>query len=140
MITFTLLALGIVFAFRASLDPPGQIFYGLSSLVITTGKCFNSLEIFEINIMKTCPCNVYPRISPYLYSKTGVCRGIPIFLFLPQNIHCGHSFEPPRRGGSNMYTQFMFKNKKNIRIFQQKNFQFFKLKISVKCMGHVFVM
>lgn len=37
MITFTLLALGIVFAFRASLDPPGQIFYGLSSLVITTG-------------------------------------------------------------------------------------------------------
>lgn len=39
MITFTLLALGIVFAFRASLDPPGQIYYGLSSLVITTGMC-----------------------------------------------------------------------------------------------------
>lgn len=37
MIIFTLLAFGIVFAFRASLDPPGQIFYGLSSLVITTG-------------------------------------------------------------------------------------------------------
>ena len=32
-----------------------------------------------------------------------------------QNIDCGYSLEPPRRGGSNEYPQFMFlsKNKKN---------------------------
>ena len=59
-----------------------------------------------------------------------------------QNIDCGYSLEPPRRGGSNEYTQSMFwsknkknrggsneypqsmfwsKNKKNIKIFQLKN-------------------
>ena len=32
-----------------------------------------------------------------------------------QNIDCGYSLEPPRRGGSNEYTQSMFlsRNKKN---------------------------
>ena len=33
---------------------------------------------------------------------------IPPFLFLLQNIDCGYSLEPPRRGGSNVYTQSMF--------------------------------
>ena len=31
-----------------------------------------------------------------------------MFLFLIQNIDCGYSFKPSRRGGSNMYTQSMF--------------------------------
>ena len=37
------------------------------------------------------------------------------FLFLAQNIDCGYTLEPPRRGGSNEYPQSMFwsKNKKN---------------------------
>ena len=32
-----------------------------------------------------------------------------------QYINCGHSLEPPRRGGSNKYPQYMFlsRNKKN---------------------------
>ena len=29
-------------------------------------------------------------------------------LFLIQNIHCGYTLEPPRRGGSNEYPQCMF--------------------------------
>ena len=38
-----------------------------------------------------------------------------IFLIFAQNIDCGHTLEPPRRGGSNEYPQSMFwsKNKKN---------------------------
>ena len=38
-----------------------------------------------------------------------------IFLIFVQNIDCGYKLEPPRRGGSNEYPQFMFwsKNKKN---------------------------
>ena len=38
-----------------------------------------------------------------------------IFLIFAQNIDCGYTLEPPRRGGSNEYTQSMFrsKNKKN---------------------------
>ena len=38
-----------------------------------------------------------------------------IFYISAQNIDCGYSLEPPRRGGSNEYPQFMFlsRNKKN---------------------------
>ena len=38
-----------------------------------------------------------------------------IFLIFYQNIDCGYTLEPPRRGGSNEYPQSMFwsKNKKN---------------------------
>ena len=38
-----------------------------------------------------------------------------IFHISAQNIDCGYSLEPPRRGGSNVYPQFMFlsRNKKN---------------------------
>ena len=31
-----------------------------------------------------------------------------IFNISPQNIDCGYSLEPPRRGGSNEYPQSMF--------------------------------
>ena len=37
-----------------------------------------------------------PPYTSHLY------RGIPIFLFLIQNIHCGYPLEPPQRGGSNV--------------------------------------
>ena len=38
-----------------------------------------------------------------------------IFHISAQNIDCGYSLEPPRRGGSNEYPQSMFlsRNKKN---------------------------
>ena len=38
-----------------------------------------------------------------------------IFLIFAQNIDCGYILEPPRRGGSNEYPQYMFwsKNEKN---------------------------
>ena len=75
-------------------------------------------------IKKTCPCNEYP-LKPHFYIErlgyTGVylffLRGIPIFLIFAQNIDCGYTLEPPRRGGSNEYPQSMFwsKNKKNIK-------------------------
>ena len=65
--------------------------------------------------------------TPRLYSKTEVCSGIPIFLFLLQNIYCGNSLEPPRR--------VLSKNKKNIKILQLKIFIFTTLKISVYCIG-----
>ena len=38
-----------------------------------------------------------------------------VFLIFAQNIDCGYTLEPPRRGGSNEYPQSMFwsNNKKN---------------------------
>ena len=60
------------------------------------------------DIMQTCPCNVYP-LEPHFYiAKPGYAGVFLFFLFLPQNIDCGYSLEPPRRGGSNVYPQSMF--------------------------------
>ena len=41
-------------------------------------------------------------------------KNFVIFLIFAQNIDCGYTLEPPRRGGSNEYPQSMFwsKNKK----------------------------
>ena len=46
-----------------------------------------------------------------------------IFYISAQNIDCGYSLEPPRRGGSNEYPQSMFlsRNKKNNFLFLLKN-------------------
>ena len=42
-------------------------------------------------------------------------KNVDIFLIFAQNIDCGYTLEPPRRGGSNEHPQSMFwsKNKKN---------------------------
>ena len=59
-------------------------------------------------IRKTCPCNEYP-LKPHFYiEKLGYAGVYLFFLFLLQNIDCGYSLEPPRRGGSNVYPQSMF--------------------------------
>ena len=53
-------------------------------------------------------CNVYP-LEPHFYiGKMGYAGVNLFFLFLLQNIDCGYSLEPPRRGGSNVYPQSMF--------------------------------
>ena len=61
-----------------------------------------------IDIRKTYPCNEYP-LKPHFYiEKLGFAGVYLFFLFLLQNIDCGYSLEPPRRGGSNVYPQSMF--------------------------------
>ena len=45
-----------------------------------------------------------------------------IFLIFAQNIGCGYTLEPPRRGGSNEYPQSMFWSKnKNQRTIGPEN-------------------
>ena len=47
--------------------------------------------------------------KPHFYiAKLGYAGVYLFFLFLLQNIDCGYSLEPPRRGGSNVYPQSMF--------------------------------
>ena len=47
--------------------------------------------------------------------KKNTGKEFDIFLIFAQNIDCGYTLEPPRRGGSNEYPQSMFwsKSKKN---------------------------
>ena len=55
-----------------------------------------------------------------------------IFHISAQNIDCGNSLEPPRRGGSNEYPQSMFlnRNKKN-NVYPCKP-QFYYIKVGYK--------
>ena len=67
-------------------------------------------------------------------SKTEKCqmKNSDIFHISAQNIDCGYSFEPPRRGGSNEYPQSMFlsRNKKN-NVYPCKP-QFYYIKVGFK--------
>ena len=71
----------------------------------------NSLSADSVHITKTCPCNVYPLKLHFYIAKLGYVGVYLFFLFLLQNIDCGYSLEPPRRGGSNVYPQSMFSAK-----------------------------
>ena len=59
-------------------------------------------------ITKTYLYNVDP-LKPHFYIvRLGFTGVYIIFLISAQNIDCGYSLEPPRRGGSNKYPQSMF--------------------------------
>ena len=109
-------------------------------------------NIFRI----TSPCNIYRPYTTFLYSETGVCRGIPIFLiFSPKHtytklltVDCGYSLEPPRRSGSNVHSQStkdpISRVLESSYLLREKNDNTFLMKIfisftteekSVYCMG-----
>ena len=73
-------------------------------------NCYTILvrtKIFHF-ITKTCLYN-FDHLKPHFYIvKLGFTGVYSIFLISTQNIDCGYSLEPPRRGGSNEYPQFMF--------------------------------
>ena len=68
--------------------------------------------LVNANITKTCPC--IKQIFLALKIENFQQKNVDIFLIFVQNIGCGYTLEPPRRGGSNEYPQSMFwsKNKK----------------------------
>ena len=57
----------------------------------------------------------YTEIFKIVENENFQWKNFDIFLIFAQNIDCGYTLEPPRRGGSNEYPQSMFwsKNKKN---------------------------
>ena len=59
-------------------------------------------------ITKTCLYSFDP-LKPHFYIvKIGFTGVYIIFIISAQNIDCGYSLEPPRRGGSSVYPQSMF--------------------------------
>ena len=59
-------------------------------------------------ITKTYLYNFDPLKPHFCIVKLGFTGVYIIFLISDQNIDCGYSLEPPRRGGSNEYPQSMF--------------------------------
>ena len=77
-------------------------------------------------ITKTCLYNFNP-LKPHFYIvKLGFTGVYIIFLISAQNIDCGYSLEPPRRGGSNEYPQSVFRRnmKKYPSFLPEKNSDF----------------
>ena len=58
-------------------------------------------------ITKTCLYKFDP-LQPHFYIVKLGFTGVYIFFILLNNIDCGYSLVPPRRGGSNEYPQSMF--------------------------------
>ena len=62
-------------------------------------------------ITKTRLFNLLKILPPKIKVNFQIKILIFFFIFLAQNIDCGYSLEPPRRGGSNEYQQSMFSSK-----------------------------
>ena len=77
------------------------------------------------------PIQIYWKILP-LKNENFQIKNSYILHICDQNIDCGYSLEPPRRGGSNEYPQSMFlsRNKKN-NVYPCKP-QFYYIKVGFK--------
>ena len=91
---------------------------------------FDSIKCRLGSITKTRLYDFDP-LKPHFYIvKLGFTGVYIIFLISVQNIDCGYSLEPPRRGGSNEYPQYMFWAEIwKISEFLSENFHFFGGKI-----------
>ena len=64
--------------------------------------------LWVLIITKTCLYNFNPLKPHFCIGKLGFIGVYIISLISAQNIDCGYSLEPPRRGGSNEYSQSTF--------------------------------
>ena len=104
---------------------------------------WSGTALYDINIMgysscitKTCLYNFDP-LKPHFYIvKLGFTRLYISFRISAQNIDCGYTLEPPRRGSSNEYLYSMF----NEYLHSMFIWKFFGGKFSVYLNRHVFVM
>ena len=115
----------------------------IDSLRVQSHQLYNIffVRVIWFNITKTCLYSFDP-LKPHFYIvKLGLQGYILFFLFLLKNIGCGYSLEPPRRGGSNEYPQYMFWAEMwKISEFLSENFQFLVVKFSIYLNRRVFVM
>ena len=82
---------------------------GINNIAILSKRGQQIKEYFVV-ITKTCLYHFDP-LKPHFYIvKLGFAGVYIIFLISAQNMDCGYSLEPPRRGGSNEYPQSMFRS------------------------------
>ena len=80
----------------------------------------------HIIITKTCQCNIQT------FFELQKLKQNVFFLIFAQNINCGYTLEPPRRGGSNEYPQSMFWSKNKKKMYSPANPSFFYIKVRIK--------
>ena len=69
----------------------------------------------QYHITQTCLFKYTENFTTQKKNENFQIKNSDIFQISAQNIYCGYSLEPPRRGGSNEYPQSMFlsRNKQN---------------------------
>ena len=92
---------------------------------------FINISIIVASITKTCLFKYIENFTTQNRKKNQI-KNSDIFHISAQNMDCGYSLEPPRRGGSNEYPHSMFlsRNKKN-NIYPCKP-QFYYIKVGFK--------
>ena len=64
------------------------------------------MQIYSVALRKHTYSNILKILPPK--NENFLIKNSDIFHISAQNIDCGYSLEPPRRGGSNEYPQSMF--------------------------------
>ena len=85
-----------------------------------------------IPLRKHAYSNMLKILPPKNENENFQLKNSDIFRISDQNIDCGYSLEPPRRGGSNEYPQSMFLSRnKKINVYPC-NPQFYYIKVGLK--------
>ena len=72
-----------------------------------THKITNIGDSVSLSHYENTPIQLYRKVHLQKLKKISI-KNSDIFYISAQNIDCGYSLEPPRRGGSNEYPQSMF--------------------------------
>ena len=92
--------------------------------------CFVCVRVRFIPLRKPAYSNILKILPPK--NENFQIKNSDIFPISAQNIDCGYSLEPPRRGGSNEYPQSMFSSKnKEYNVYPSKT-QFYYIKVGFK--------
>ena len=114
-----------------SLTTAGSVFICVCSWEINLSALKSLLQATSaLFIMKT---RLFKYIENFITKNWKFSdKNSDIFHISVQNIDCGYSLEPPRRGGSNEYPQYMFlsRNMKN-NVYPFKR-QFYYIKVEFK--------
>ena len=107
-----------------------DIIYGRATVSKETGIMNGPCTVKIMSLWKHAYSNILKILPPK--NETFQIKNSAIFHISAQNIDCGYSLEPPRRGGSNEYPQSMFlsRNKKN-NVYPCKP-QFYYIKVGFK--------
>ena len=103
-----------------------------SKITLKRIKCTSNRGFsFSDTHYENTPIQIYGNFYNQIKEKNQT-KNTDIFHISAQNIDCGYSLEPPRRGGSNEYPQSMFlsRNKKN-NVYPCKP-QFYYIKVGFK--------
>ena len=77
-------------------------------MINNSHKLVKRLSLFFFWFMQTCLYNIDPLTPHFYIGKLGFTGVYIIFLISTQKHRLWYSLEPPRRGGSNEYSQSMF--------------------------------